>query len=314
MSVGQGNVVRFCACYTSAVRRLIINADDFGLTSGINEGIVAAHEQGIVTSATLMANSQAFDEAAWAARSLANHKARFSTGCHVVLLDGEPLLPADMVPSLMETPIQPGRQTMRRKISDFAIAALTGKVDPVEVEAEATAQMRRLRGAGVELSHFDTHKHAHMFPAVLKPLLRAARTCEVRAVRNPFGRVFPLPLSKLLGNRRLWGRFGEMSLLRRFAGTFAALVREHGLRTTDGSFGVLVTGVLDLELFIAIADAIPDGTWEFVCHPGFNDRDLNDVRTRLRESRALELKVLTSPEARRALERRGVELISYHEL
>ena len=88
----------------------------------------------------------------------------------------------------------------------------------------------------------------------------------------------------------------------------------HGLRTTDGTFGVLVTGVLDLNLFLTIVDSIPQGTWEFVCHPGYNDSDLDQVRTRLRQSRAQELEVLTSVEAKQALERCGIELISYHQL
>jgi predicted glycoside hydrolase/deacetylase ChbG (UPF0249 family) len=82
----------------------------------------------------------------------------------------------------------------------------------------------------------------------------------------------------------------------------------------DGSFGVVATGSLDLELFLAIIELIPDGTWEFVCHPGYADSELASVRTRLRQSREEELKVLTSPAARQALDRRGIQLISYRDL
>jgi chitin disaccharide deacetylase len=105
-----------------------------------------------------------------------------------------------------------------------------------------------------------------------------------------------------------------MSVLRSFAPNFRREAARHGLRTTDGSLGVLVTGTLDVSLFAEIASSMPDGTWEFVCHPGYNDSDLDQIRTRLRASREQELHVLTSPEARQALERRGVELISYNEL
>jgi predicted glycoside hydrolase/deacetylase ChbG (UPF0249 family) len=77
---------------------------------------------------------------------------------------------------------------------------------------------------------------------------------------------------------------------------------------------VQVTGILALDLFVEIASSLPEGTWEFVCHPGYNDSDLDGVRTRLRASRKQELEVLTSPEAKRALEKRGVQLISYNEL
>jgi len=299
--------------YTEPVRRLIVNADDLGMTAGINRGIAEAQRDGIVTSATLMANSRAFDDAVAAARSLADCNPHFSVGCHVVLVDGEPVLSAERVASLL----QPGEQNgghFRVKLNDFAAASFVGKLQPGEIEAEATAQIQRVQAAGIEPSHFDTHKHAHMFPAVLRPLLRAARACKVPAVRNPFGQVWPVPLGDVLRRRQLWKRFTQLNALRSFAEKFRREVKAHGLRTTDGSVAVLMTGMLDLKLFSRIVDNIPEGTWEFVCHPGYNDADLDKVRTRLRHSRAQELELLTSPGAREALQRRGIDLISYKEL
>lgn len=260
-----------------------------------------------------MANSRAFDGAAALARTLAGDKARFSVGCHVVLLDGEPVLPADRVGSLLQSGGQNGNH-FRAKLNDFALASFRGKLRPDEIEAEAGAQMQRLQAAGVEPSHFDTHKHAHMFPAVLRPLLRAARARNVPAVRNPFGQVWPLPLGDMLRRRQLWKRFAQLNVLRNFAARFRKEVEAHGLRTTDGSLAVLVTGNLDMKLLHKIVDSIPDGTWEFVCHPGYNDAELDKVRTRLRGSRVQELELLTSDGAREALQARGVELISYCEL
>ncbi len=295
------------------MRRLIINADDFGLTPGVNRAIAEAQERGIVTSATLMANSRAFDEAAALSRSLAARQARFSVGCHVVLLDGQPVLPPDRVASLLQSGAQNGNH-FRDKLNDFVVASFRGKLQPDQIEAEATAQMQRLQAAGVALSHFDSHKHAHMFPAVLRPLLRAAQACGVPAVRNPFGQVWPLPFGDLLRQRKLWTRFAELNVLHNFASKFRREVEAHGLRTTDGSVAVLVTGSLDLKLFAKIMDRLPEGTWEFVCHPGYNDADLDQVRTRLRQSRVEELKLMTSPEAREILQQREIELISYREL
>jgi predicted glycoside hydrolase/deacetylase ChbG (UPF0249 family) len=78
------------------VRRLIINADDFGLTNGVNRAIVGAHTKGVVTSATLMANGRAFADAA----RMANAVPELSIGCHVVLIDGEPVLAAERLPTL----------------------------------------------------------------------------------------------------------------------------------------------------------------------------------------------------------------------
>ncbi len=292
------------------MRRLIINADDFGLTAGVNRAIAEAHQRGIVTSATLMANSQAFDEAVAIARSATGNN--FSVGCHVVLLDGEPLLPATQVPSLLEP--KNGASCFRESLNGFAVASFRHQLNPEEIEAETAAQIARLQASGIQPSHLDTHKHAHMLPGVLRPLLQAAKSKGVGAVRNPFGQVWPLPLASLLQTRQVWIRFAQLNVLRNFAGNFRREVEAHGLRTTDGSLGVLVTGVLDLKLFTAIVESIPDGTWEFVCHPGYNDADLDNVRTRLRGSREQELSLLTSPEAKDLLLRRGVELISYHEL
>ena len=299
--------------YTEPVRRLIVNADDFGMTAGINRGIAEAQRDGIVTSATLMANSRAFDEAAALARSLAGCNSHFSVGCHVVLLDGAPVLPAERVASLLQPGEQNGRH-FRAKLGSFVAASFVGKLQAGEIEAEAAAQIERLQAAGVEPSHVDTHKHAHMFPAVLRPLLRAARACGIPAVRNPFGEIWPLPLGDVLRRRQLWNRFTQLNVLRNFATKFRHEVEAHGLRTTDGSVAVLVTGILDLKLFDSIVDNIPEGTWEFVCHPGYNDADLDKVRTRLRQSRAQELELLTSLGAREALQRRRIELISYREL
>jgi len=290
------------------VRRLIVNADDFGLTSGVNRAIVEAHQRGIVTSATLMANGRAFDQAAELARTVPH----LSLGCHVVLVDGEPLLSAPQVPTLLAADGQ--QQRFRNSIGEVAAAALRGRIDPAQVEAEATAQMRKLQSAGLALSHFDTHKHAHMFPAILRPLLRAARACGVRALRNPFAPLKPLAFAHLLRRPRLWKRYSEVTALRRLLDRFRRAVQEAQMLTTDGTFGIVATGALDHKLFDAIVGSIPEGTWEFVCHPGYNDSELDAVRTRLRQSRAQELQVLTSEAAREALQRHGVELISWKQL
>jgi hopanoid biosynthesis associated protein HpnK len=286
------------------VRRLIVNADDFGLTSGVNRAIAQAHRDGLVTSATLMANASAFAEAATLARGMPT----LSVGCHIVLIDGAPLSPASSLGSLVEN------DAFGNSLGRFAWRALRGRLNEEQIEAEATAQIRRLQSAGIEVSHIDTHKHTHMFPAVLRPLLRAARSCGVPAIRNPFVPLRPLAFAHLVRRPRLWTRYSEVRILASLANRFRRAVQDAGMVTTDGSFGVVSTGALDLRLFEAIIGCIPEGTWEFVCHPGYNDADLGRTTTRLRASREKELQVLTSAEARRAIERRGIELISYREL
>jgi hopanoid biosynthesis associated protein HpnK len=294
----------FLPCYTPSLRRLIINADDFGFTSGVNRAIVKAHTQGVVTSATLMANSPAFAEA----QQLAKGLPRLSIGCHVVLIDGEPVLPFETIPSFTQF----GR--FRGSLKTFAARAITGQISAKELTAEATAQIRKIQTTGIPVSHFDTHKHTHLFPKILRPLLKAAADCGVRAVRNPFGPRFPLRSARILARPNLWTRYAEVKILRTFAGKFREAVQREGFVTPDGTLGIEVTGTLDETLFTAIAGSIPEGTWEFVCHPGYNDADLRNAKTRLRESREIELRVLTLPIAREILAAQDVQLISYRDL
>ncbi len=295
------------------MKRLIINADDFGLTPGVNRAITECHDHGVVTSTTLMASSMAFTQAATLARKFAElfpSRKPLSVGCHVMLVDGEPLSPPEAVPSLLAH----GTARFRQGIAEFARAVFTRKLSSEEIYTEASAQFRTLESAGLRMSHFDTHKHTHMFPPVLRPLLKAAHEFGIRAVRNPFAPVKPLAFAHLMRRPKLWTRYSEVAVLRRFASEFRRAVAEAGMVTTDGSFGVVVTGALDRELFNAIIGCLPDGTWEFVCHPGYNDSDLDKIQTRLRDSRDKELEVLTSPEARDIIARNGIELISYDEL
>jgi chitin disaccharide deacetylase len=290
------------------VRRLIVNADDFGFTAGVNRAIVDAHTHGIVTSSTLMANGRAFDDAVRLARTVP----RMSVGCHVVLIDGEPVTEGKLLHSLTSARSVPAR--FRDGLKSFAARALTGRLDPGEIEAEVSAQIRKLQSAGVSVSHVDTHKHTHLFPAVLRPLLRAARACGVHAVRNPFGPRKPLKSSELLTRPSLWTRYAEVRVLRALAAKFRDAASREGMATPDGTLGIVVTGALDEQLFRATAHIIPEGTWEFVCHPGYNDDDLQSAKTRLRASRETELRVLTMPEARQLLLDQGIALMSYREL
>jgi len=293
------------------LQRLIINADDFGLTPGVNRAIAECCERGVVSSATLMATGTAMPEASKLAATLP----KLSVGCHVVLVDGSPLLPAAEVLSLA---FADAGSAFAPTLGGFVQRALTGRFSTAEIEAESAAQFKKLRDSGVAISHFDTHKHTHVFPAILRPLLRAARTFGIRAVRNPFVPARALAFEDLRKRPALWKRYWQTRALRRFLPAFHELLAEHGMISPDGCVGVMETGLLDADLFAAmiqaVAEALPEGTWEMVCHPGYDDAELAAVRTRLRASRQAELEVLTSADARSLLEKSGIELISYRDL
>jgi predicted glycoside hydrolase/deacetylase ChbG (UPF0249 family) len=266
------------------VRRLIINADDFGLTRGINRAVAELNQAGFLTSATLMARAPATADAIEIARATPS----LGVGCHVVLLDGEPVLStARDVPHLAN----PATGQLRPTLSQF-LRLLYGPSPRFnarakiasEIEAEAAAQIALLQSRGINLTHIDTHKHVHMFPAVLRPVLQAARAAGIRAVRNPFEPAWSLHATAGAPQlRRL-----QVNLLRRFEPTFRRIVAEEGFSTTNGAIGVLATGSLAAETVASLLTHLPPGTWELVAHPGYNDADLAQVRTRLRDSRDTE--------------------------
>ncbi len=290
------------------MRRLIINADDFGLTAGVNRAIVEGHEHGVISSTTVMANGAAFAEAF----DLAQSRPELGVGCHVVLVDGAPLLDPAQVKSLMDPASdRTGSPRFRGGIGKFGALALLGRLDANQIEAEATAQIRKVQSAGIAVTHLDSHKHTHLFPHVLRPLLRAAKRCGVRAVRNPFERIQG---SQLAASPRLWRRWAEVGILRSLARQFREAVQQAGMSTPDGTLAVVATGELNERLLRLMMENLPDGTWELVCHPGYNDADLQRVRTRLRESREQELRLLTSQSTRDLLTANRIEVISFREL
>jgi hopanoid biosynthesis associated protein HpnK len=285
------------------VRRLIINADDFGLTSGVNRAIVEGNRSGTVTSATLMANAQA----SAAAIELAKAQPTLKTGCHVVLIDGVPL-------SANLTSLTNGPSRFHSSLKQFALAAVRKQIAAEEIEREVTAQLGKIQSAGITLTHVDSHKHTHMFPHVLRPVLRAARACGIQAVRNPFEPLRSWPLRMMAGTPGLWLRSAGVMAFQMFASEFRQAIKEAGMVSTDGTVGIAVTGKLDQQILLRILKVLPEGTWEMVCHPGYSDADLQAAGTRLTQSREIELAALTSVETREALAREKIGLISYADL
>ena len=283
--------------------RLIVNADDFGLTHGVNRAVAKLHALGALLSATLMAQGAAAEEA----MDIALKTPSLGVGCHVVLVDGKPALPPNQIPRLASPVSGHFRPTLWEFLRATHSHGPWAQVSPLdsEIEAETAAQIAKLQARGLRLTHIDTHKHTHMLPAVLRPVLRAARAAGIRTVRNPFEPAWSrraTPHSPLL-------RRAQVSLLHLLEPTFRRIVAEEGFTTTNGSLGVLATGQLDAGLIAAFLRTLPAGTWELVTHPGSNDADLDQVRTRLRASRPIERQALQSIQPRP-----GLELISFAQL
>src|SRR5712671_3881072 len=264
------------------LRRLVVNADDLGLTVGVNNGIFDAHDRGVLTSASVFANARATGDAL--ARAL--RRPSLGVGCHLTLVDGQPTLPHARVPTLIE---DDGR--FRRSWKPFIASCLLGRISLMEVEKELTAQIGRIRSAGLTLTHLDDHKHVHAYPPIFAIVTRLAERFRIPVVRVPFERWSSIP-----------GDTVGQGTVRRQALMNAAMLpwawRDYrtaahvGLRTPH-FIGRAHTGVLSARALAAMVRALPPGVTELMVHPGYVDETLAHLNTRLLDARAHEVNLLT---------------------
>lgn len=258
------------------MKRLIVNADDFGFTRDVNAGIIDAHTRGILTAATLMANGDAFDDAVGLA--LANPS--LDVGVHFVLIGGHSLLTGKPFPS---------------NVPELLRAVYAGELD---LYGELAAQAQKIRDAGIAPTHADTHKHTHLLPPVCRALLTVAEEFQIPFLRRPadfsLSSHFPLKTAVV----RLLARRMDLS----------------PLRFTDHFAGFALTGRSNTRELQALFAKLPDGVTELMTHPGHCTAELKNAPTRLKESRAAELQALTAPETRAALDSNHISLTRYQNI
>jgi len=289
------------------MRQLIVNADDFGFTPGVNAGILRAFSAGILTSTTIMANGPAFEDAV----ELALKNPSLPVGCHLSLVGGRPSAPAHSVPSLIDAAGE-----MPATLTRLVIGLAAGRVRIADIEREFRAQIERILVAGIRPSHLDTHKHTHIYPPVMRALAGIAREFGIKCVRNPFEGIRNARTGQLARGRRmiyLKQRVTSMAILPGIP-QFRRIVAKHGLRTPDHFRGVSLTGILERAAIQDVMRSLPNGTTELMCHPGFYDADLDRARTRLKQERQRELEALTDPQIRNFSSSQGISLVSYAEL
>jgi predicted glycoside hydrolase/deacetylase ChbG (UPF0249 family) len=261
------------------VRQLVVNADDFGFTRDVNQGIIEAHQNGILTATTVMSNGSAFDDAV----RLAKENSALDIGVHLVLV-GQPPFPM--------TVAQLTRAVMLQKI---------------QIYQELSAQVRKVLDAGLRPSHLDTHKHTHLLPPVLDAVARISEDFKIPWVRRPFD--FPITPRGVSWKKRAVSR--SLGVVR---SRFQRVLASHGCRSTDHFAGFQITGKFDASDLASLIRSLPEGSTEFMCHPGICTAELRAARTRLKESREEELRALTAPEVRAALRESGVELATFNSL
>jgi len=281
-----------------AARVLAITADDFGLTPGINLGVVEAHHYGVLSHASLLATASHAE----AAIELARQTPSLSVGVHLHLVDGTPCLPPRTVPTLVD---REGR--FRRGPASVVRDAVRGRIGLDEVEREWRAQIEFLLARHVRPSHLDSHKHVHMWPPLFEIVARLAVEYRIPTVRLACER----PAMALL--REAWSTagdrrqaFGNLCLapLARADANIAARAR----LDAPNFLGLVWTGKLGLTALRRMLSRVPPGRSELMTHPGHPDDDLQALGTRLLQSREHELALLTSAALRVLLHDEGITL------
>ena len=277
------------------MKQLIVNADDLGLTSGVNRGILRAFQDGIVTSASLLVTGSAFEEAV----ALARQNPELDVGLHLALVEERAVLGHEVLPTLVD---ETGR--FPRTSGEFFKRAFFGRINWHEVEREIAAQIERFQQTGLRLSHLNSHQHLHMFPPVFQIVRRLTSGMENVWIRNPAG-----PWRKSLDVRM--GRWVQQ------LGLNLTCLSARGLHgpplplMPDGMYGFEAGGYLTPRALQQIFRNIPDGLHELICHPGEDDADTRTRYSHWGYRWAEELETLTAPETRMVLKEQGIVLTSF---
>lgn len=277
-------------------KRLIINADDFGLCESVNEGIVEAHCKGVLTSATIMANMPAAEQAVEMAKKLPN----LGVGVHLNLTNGRPICQDDGLKRLLNAEgdfaVSPGKLA---KLSLFS-----GEIR-VAIEAELASQIQWIIERGIKPTHLDSHKHIHGFPTIFRIVCRLAKRFEIPAIRftyEPKQVCFPP-----------WPAIDKKSRKRAIMVRLMAKInywQNCSFFKTNALLGVAHTGCINVNFFRAVSLYNSAATAEVMTHPGYT-YDLDATKTRLFKQRQAELEALCSEKTKQYLRDASIKLVHY---
>jgi chitin disaccharide deacetylase len=283
---------------------LIVNADDFGLSPGINAGIIEGFEKGVLTSASIMVNAPAFEQAV----KLAHTHEGLGIGVHLNVLRGKAVLPPAEIPSLVD----PTGRFIRSPVS-LCCDVLRKRVDLDHLSSEFSAQIQRAFEAGLRPSHVNSEKHVHMYPPIFARVVKLAEKYGITAVR--WTGQYPGARSLIRWNPRSY-RGILVSLC-------ATLCRKHldggAVISNDYFYGLMETGSLTAEAFKGILPRLKNGVTEIMCHPGYVGQDLQEAfqtmgTSSLVTSRELELQTLTDPTLPACIDAARAQLIHYGDI
>ena len=284
----RGAIVETC--------KLIVHADDFGISEQVNSGILEAHNHGILTSTSIMATGAAFEHAVAMCRTAPT----LDVGIHLTLVGERSLVSKELIPSLLDTD---GR--FYNHATAFTKRYSVGKIRIVEVVRELEAQIQKVLDHGLAVSHLDSHQHVHMLPDIWRAVVELAKKYHIPAVRLAREKLRAYMLQEI----GVVTRIAPLIVLNLLAG----LRDGSGVRSTDHFVGFFFGGNMVKTNLKTVLQNLPAfGTCELMCHPGHGDAGRHYRHWHYNWTS--ELAALVDPEIRDLLGRRGVKLISYRDL
>jgi len=289
-------------------RKIIINADDFGLCDGVNRAVVQAHTQGILTSTTIMANMPAAPQAIELARQLPT----LGVGVHLNLSEGKPVSKDPCVNCLLDTDGQFAYSPLILSILSVAKRKIRNAI-----ATELAAQIQWVINNDLKPTHLDSHKHIHNFPAIFPIVCELAKNFRIAAIRWPFEPKEvshkPWPPNVSVGG---WPPPGEEG--RRRAGIIRIMANINRRQNpaffkTQAVLGIAHTGRINVDFLKAAIINSRAETTEIITHPGFID-GLDPTKTRLVQQRKMELDALCDKEIRQYFKDAAVKLIHYGQI
>ena len=280
-------------------RLAIVNADDFGLSPGVNNAIMRAHREGILTSASLMATGDAFDEAI----TLTRCQPSLSIGIHLVLVEGKPVSPLARIPSLVAS-----GGTFHSSLRAFMLRWMTGRIRRVDVEREWGAQVEKVLARGLRVEKLDSHMHLHLLPGIFPVAVALAKRYQIPGIRLP----------------REWVGSSQPSaappaLLKRYILTCLAAI--HGRRAVgtnllcaDRFRGIVESGCLTEQSLLRILATLQPGVTEIMVHPGYRDAVLDAWPRSRFYARETEVEALISPAIKAFVATSDIRLINFVEM
>ena len=281
------------------MKKLIINADDFGLHTLVNNGIIRGYENGLITSTSIMPSGKAFEDAA----ALALAHPELGIGVHLTLVAEHTLTDPAMIPSLTDA-----EGCMPANYGKFLLRFVQGEIALKDIRLELMAQIEKAIAAGINVTHLDSHQHLHVFPGIIDIVLDLARQYGIKAMRIP-DEPYLFLQQRQGALPRVLARNG-LTFLARLARKKAV---KSGIAVPQHFFGMLSGGNMAEASLVQIIKQLPPGISEIMMHPGLNNEHLNAVYG-WQYHWQNELQAVMSPAIRQFIKINGIQMISFGEL